>query len=66
MLESSLKNKSRSHFLEEILLPADSKSLRLRRAALEMKLSHGVRDSPFKRPTTVSAKIYSSFLRDSM
>ena len=66
MLESSLKNKSRSHFLEEILPPADSKSLRLRRAALEMKLSHGVRDSPFKRPTTVSANIYYSFLRDSM
>ena len=64
MLQSSLKNKSRSHFLEEILRPADNKSLRLERAALEMQLSQGVRDSPFKHPTTVSAKIVSSFLRD--
>ena len=35
MLESSLKNKSRSHLLEEIFQPPDSKSLRLRSAAFE-------------------------------
>ena len=47
MLESSLKNKSQSHFLE-IFWPADSKSLRLRSAAFEMQLSHGVWGLPFK------------------
>ena len=33
-----LKNKSWSHFLEEIFRPADSKSLKLRSAAFEMQL----------------------------
>ena len=33
--QSLLKNKSQSHFLEEIFRPADSKSLRLRSAALK-------------------------------
>ena len=37
MLESSLKNKSRSHFP-----PPDSKSLRLGHAAFEMPPSHGM------------------------
>ena len=36
MLESSLKNKSRSHFLEEIFRPADSKSLRMEVTAFKM------------------------------
>ena len=35
MLESSLKNKSWSHLLEEIFQPPDSKSLRLRHAGFE-------------------------------
>ena len=42
MQESSLKNKSRSHFLEEAFGPASNKSLRVRSAAFEMELSHGV------------------------
>ena len=42
MLESSFKNKSQSNFLEEIFGPVDSKSIRLRSAAFEMQLSHGV------------------------
>ena len=44
------KNKLRSHFLEKIFWPVDSKSLRLRCAAFEMQLSDGVWGSPFKRP----------------
>ena len=64
--ESSLKNKSRSHFLEEIFWPADSKSLGLRSGACEMQLSCGVWGSPFKPPPTVSAKVASSWLRESM
>ena len=55
MLESSLKNKSRSNFSEEIFRPADSKSLNLRIATFEMQLSHGVWDSPFKRSPTLCA-----------
>ena len=54
MLGSSLKNKSRSHFLKEIFRAADSKSLRLASAAFEMQLSHGVWGSPFKRSPTIS------------
>ena len=50
MLESLFKNKSRSHFLEEIFRPEDSKSLRLRYAAFEVQLCHGVWGSPFKVP----------------
>ena len=42
MLRVLIKKKSRSHFLEEIFWPADSKSLKLRSAAFEMRLSHGV------------------------
>ena len=56
MLESSLKNKSRGHFLEERFRPADSKSLRLRSVAFEMQLSHGVWCFPFKRTPNVCAK----------
>ena len=58
-----VKNKSRGHFLEDIFRPADSKSLRLRSAAFEMQLSHGVRGSPFKHPPIVSTKTVSSLLR---
>ena len=63
MLESSFENKSRSHFLEEIFQPADIKNLRLRSAAFQTQLSHGVWSSPFKRPATVSTKTVSSLLR---
>ena len=63
MLQSSLKNKSRSHFLEEIFRPADSKSLKLRSMAFEIQLSHGVWGSPFKHDPTVCAKTVSSLLR---
>ena len=65
MLESSLKNKSRGHLLEEIFRHPDSKSLRLRSAAFEMLLSHGVWVSPFKRSPTVCTKTVSSLLRES-
>ena len=53
MLESSLKNKSRSNFLEQTFGPANNKSLRLRSAAFEMQLSHGVWGLPFQRAPTV-------------
>ena len=61
MLESSLKNKSQHHLSEEIFQPPDSKSLRLRCAAFEMLLSHGV-CSPFKHPllsVLLGGKFYS-------
>ena len=41
MLESSLKT-NHSHFLEATFQPADRKILRMRIAAFEMQLSHGV------------------------
>ena len=66
MPESSLRNKSQSHFLEEIFRPADSKSLRLKIPAFEMQFSHGVWGSPFKRPPTVCNKTVPSLLRESM
>ena len=56
MLESSLENIPRSHFLEEIFRPADSKSLggRVSKSeAFEMQLSHGVWGSSFKCYPTV-------------
>ena len=53
MLESSLKNKSRSNFLEETFGPANNKSLRLRSAGFEMQPSRGVWGPPFQRPPTV-------------
>ena len=65
MLEFSLKNKSRSHLLEDMVRPPDSKILRLKSAAFEIPLSHGVWGSPFKRPITVCAKTVSSLLRES-
>ena len=65
MLESILKNKWRSHLLEEIFRSPESKILRLRRAPFEMPLSHGIWGSPFKRPPTVCAKTVSSLLRES-
>ena len=43
--------------------PADSKSLRLRSAAFEMRLIHVLWGSPFKRPLTVSTKTVSSLFR---
>ena len=58
MLESSLKNKSQNHLLEEIFQPPDSKSLRLRCAVFEMQLSHGVWGSPFKCSPTVCTKSF--------
>ena len=64
MIKSSLKNKSRSYFLEEIFWPADSKSLILRIAAFEMLLIHGVWCSAFKHHPTSRAKTVSSFLRE--
>ena len=63
MLESPFKNKSQSHFLEEMFQSADSKSLRLRSAVFEMQLNHGVWCSPLKRPPTVCTKTVSSLLR---
>ena len=67
MLQSSLKNKSQSHFLEKIFWPADSKkSLKLRSAAFEMQLSYGVWDSPFKHDPAVGPKAVSSLLREIM
>ena len=65
MLEPSLRSKSPSHLLEEIFRLPDSKSLRLRHAALEMLHSHGVWGSSFKRPPSVCAKTVSSLLRES-
>ena len=47
MLESSLKNKSGSHFLEEIFWPTNIKSLKLRSDAFEMQAIRGVWGSPF-------------------
>ena len=66
MLESSLKNNSQSHLLQDIFPHPDSKNLRLRRAAFKIPPSHGVWSSPFKRPTTVYGKTVSSLLRESM
>ena len=62
-VRSSLKNKSRSHFLEELFWPVDSKSLQLRGATFETQLSHGVWGLSFKRPPTVCPKPVSSVLR---
>ena len=59
MLESSLKNKSQSHLLEEIFQPPNSQRH-------EILLSHGVWGSPFKRPPTVCPKTVSSLLRESI
>ena len=42
MIESSLKHKSLSQFVEEIFRSAGSKYLRLRNAVFEMELSYGV------------------------
>ena len=50
MLESSLKDKSRSHFFKDIFQLPDSKSLRLRSAAFEMQLFHGAWGSLLKHP----------------
>ena len=58
MLESSLKDKSRSNFSEKTFGPANNKSLRLRNAAFEMQLSHGVWSLPFQCSPTVLAKSY--------
>ena len=66
MQESSLKNKSRSHFLEETFGPASNKSLRLRSAAFEMQLSHGVWGQLFQRAPTVCARTVPSLLGESM
>ena len=65
MFESSLKNKSQCHSLEEIFRPPDSKSLRLRCAASEMPLSHGAWGLPLKRSPTVCAKTAFTLLRES-
>ena len=64
ILEFSLKNKSRSHFLDEIFRPEYSGSLKLVSAEFEMQLIH-VWGSPFKHPTTVCAKTVSSLRRES-
>ena len=73
ILESSLKNKSWRHLLEEIFQPAESKSLRLRSAAFETQLSGSVWGSPFKYPPPppprhslpdACAKTVSSLLRE--
>ena len=56
MLDSLLKTKSRSNFLEETFWPTDSKSLRLRSASFEIYPKHGVWDSPYKRLPNVLAK----------
>ena len=55
-----IKKQITKPFLEEILQPADSKSLWLRSAAFEMQLSLGVWGSPFKCPPTVCGKTISS------
>ena len=60
-----IKNKSRSHLLEEMFRPPYSKSLWLRRAAFEMPLRHGVRGSSFKSPPSVCTKTVSSLFRQS-
>ena len=60
MLESSLKNKPRRYFLEEIFRPVDSKSFRLRSVVFEMLFNNGVWGSSFKYAPTVSAKTVSS------
>ena len=63
MLESSLENKSRNHFLQEICRPSDRKSLKLRTAAFEMQFI--VLGSPFKRPPIICAKTVYSLLGES-
>ena len=65
MLQSSLKNKSGSYFLEKNFQPADYKSLRLGSAAVKTQFSYGVWGSPSKRPPTVYAKTVCSLLRES-
>ena len=62
MLESSFMKP----FLEEIFWPANSKGLRLRSAAFEMQLSHGVWGSLFESPPTVCRKTVSSLLGEGM
>ena len=52
-------------FLEEIFWSADSKSLRLKSAAFEMQLRHGVWGSSFKLRPTVCTKTVSSLLGES-
>ena len=64
ILESSLKNKSRSHLLKEIFRSPDSKSLRLKQGVFEIPLSHGVWGSPLKCVPNVCAKAVSSLLRE--
>ena len=46
------------------LVKCSSKGFRLRSAAFEMQLSHGVWNSPFKRQHTLYAKKVFSLLRD--
>ena len=66
-MESSVKSKSQSQFLEEVFWPSDSKSLRLRRSeAFEMQLSHDIWGSSLKYLPTVYLKTVSSVLRESM
>ena len=65
MQESSLKNKSRSHFLDETFGPVSNKSLRLRSAAFEMQFSHGVWGLPFQCAPIVWAKTVPSLLGES-
>ena len=60
-----IKKQIAKPFLEETFRPADSKSLRLRSAAFEMQLHHGVWGSPLKRTPTTGAKTVSSLLRKS-
>ena len=48
-------------FLEEIFLPTDSTSLRLRSAAFEMQLSHVIWGSTFKRPLLSALKQFLVF-----
>ena len=56
MLESTKKNNSKSHFLEEIFRPADSKSLRTKMTAFEMELNHGDWGSPSNVPLPSALK----------
>ena len=55
-----IKKQITKPFLEEILQPADSKSLWLRSAAFEMQLSLGIWGSPCKCPPTLCGKAISS------
>ena len=61
MLESSLKDKSRSHFFKDIFQLPDSKSLGLRSAAFEMQLIHGAWGSLLKRPLLSKLKQFLVF-----